>query len=51
MRPLLVLVLALPLAAQDNGDKLFRQLDDELPTPTATRAGSGAPGRAYWLPP
>ena len=26
----------------------FRQLDQELPTPTPYRAGSGAPGHAYW---
>ncbi|MEO0481473.1 MAG: M1 family metallopeptidase [Planctomycetota bacterium] len=27
---------------------VFRQLDQELPTPTAYRTGSGAPGHAYW---
>lgn len=27
---------------------LFRQLDQELPTPTPYRTGSGAPGHAYW---
>ena len=26
----------------------FRQLDQELPTPTPYRTGSGAPGHAYW---
>jgi aminopeptidase N len=26
----------------------FRQLEEILPTPTSTRAGSGAPGHAYW---
>ncbi|MFT7620573.1 MAG: hypothetical protein ACI97A_004230 [Planctomycetota bacterium] len=26
----------------------FRQLDQELPTPTAYRTGSGAPGHNYW---
>ena len=26
----------------------FRQLEELLPTPTSTRAGSGAPGHAYW---
>ena len=26
----------------------FRQLDQELPTPTVYRTGSGAPGHAYW---
>ena len=31
-----------------DGDQLFRQLEDELPTPTSTRAASGAPGHTYW---
>ncbi|MHC5018766.1 MAG: M1 family metallopeptidase [Planctomycetota bacterium] len=31
-----------------NGDVLFRQLEDELATPTAVRAASGAPGHRYW---
>lgn len=26
----------------------FRQLERELPTPTSTRTGSGAPGHRYW---
>ena len=26
----------------------FRQLDEVLPTPSATRTASGAPGPAYW---
>jgi hypothetical protein len=34
-------------AAQAFDDK-FRQLDELLPTPTATRTASGAPGHAYW---
>ena len=42
------LFLQYPLLAQENGDRLFRQLDDELPTPTSTRTGSGAPGHEYW---
>ena len=32
---------------QDRRDA-FRQLDQELPTPTPYRTGSGAPGHAYW---
>ncbi|MDC3378783.1 M1 family metallopeptidase [Planctomycetota bacterium] len=31
-----------------NGDELFRQLEDELATPTTTRTASGAPGHQYW---
>ena len=31
-----------------DGDQLFRQLEDELATPTSTRAASGAPGHRYW---
>ena len=44
---LLALVCAAPVMAQD-GEDLFRQLEDELPTPTSTRNGAGAPGHAYW---
>ncbi len=56
----LLVCAALPVAAQDgvppqhkqptakNGDQLFRQLEDELATPSATRNGAGAPGHAYW---
>src|SRR5438067_2997590 len=29
-------------------DDKFRQLDELLPTPSATRTASGAPGHAYW---
>jgi hypothetical protein len=35
------------LAAEPFDDK-FRQLDELLPTPTAVRTASGAPGHAYW---
>jgi plasmid stabilization system protein ParE len=34
--------------AADKFDDKFRQLDELLPTPSATRSASGAPGRAYW---
>jgi len=34
-------------AAEPFDDK-FRQLDELLPTPTAVRTASGAPGHAYW---
>jgi hypothetical protein len=53
----LLLAFALPLTAQappqaknrvKNGDELFRQLEGELATPSATRAASGAPGHRYW---
>ena len=53
MRPVLPLLLALaaaPLPAQERSGtpdtSAFRRL--ELPTPTAFRTGSGAPGSAYW---
>ncbi|GIX17379.1 MAG: aminopeptidase [Rhodothalassiaceae bacterium] len=29
-------------------EDVFRQLDEEFPTPTDTRTASGAPGPAYW---
>ena len=35
-------------AQSRNGDEWFRPLEDALPTPTAARAASGAPGHAYW---
>jgi hypothetical protein len=44
----LTLSLCLPALAADPFDDKFRQLDELLPTPTATRAASGAPGHAYW---
>jgi len=34
--------------AADRFDDKFRQLDELLPTPSATRTASGAPGHAYW---
>ena len=34
--------------AADPFDDKFRQLDELLPTPGATRTASGAPGHAYW---
>jgi hypothetical protein len=44
---LLLCVTASALAAAPFDDK-FRQLDELLPTPGATRTASGAPGHAYW---
>ena len=43
----LLSVLAFSASAQQFDDK-FRQLDELLPTPGATRTASGAPGHAYW---
>ena len=40
--------LALPALAADPFDDKFRQLDELLPTASATRTASGAPGHAYW---
>ena len=45
--PLLLLAASALTHAAPFDDK-FRQLDELLPTPTDTRAASGAPGRAYW---
>ncbi|MEZ6184375.1 MAG: M1 family metallopeptidase [Planctomycetota bacterium] len=42
------LCLTCALAQVPDGDQAFRQLEDELPTPTSTRNASGAPGHAYW---
>ena len=52
MTPIRLLAAALVVAsfsasAQSFDDK-FRQLDELLPTPGATRTASGAPGHAYW---
>jgi hypothetical protein len=44
---LLAAVAASSLAAEPFDDK-FRQLDELLPTASATRTASGAPGHAYW---
>jgi plasmid stabilization system protein ParE len=47
---LAALTFALSTAAHaaDKFDDKFRQLDELLPTPSATRTASGAPGHAYW---
>ncbi len=34
--------------AQEDWEKKFEQLGQELPTPNTYRTGSGAPGEAYW---
>ena len=44
----LTLALSAGAHAADKFDDKFRQLDELLPTPTATRTASGAPGHAYW---
>lgn len=48
--PLLVLFAALPVLAAEPGAPVakFQQLEQMLPTPTAQRAASGAPGAGYW---
>ncbi|MFL6710920.1 MAG: M1 family metallopeptidase [Massilia sp.] len=43
----LLSIAVLPASARQSDDK-FRQLDELLPTPGATRTASGAPGHAYW---
>lgn len=51
MRPLLPLFLVLPaLVAAGTGTPVqkFQQLDTLLPTPTAQRPATGAPGSGYW---
>src|SRR6476619_6678898 len=45
--PLALLLSSLAQGAEPFDDK-FRQLDELLPTPGATRTASGAPGHAYW---
>ena len=44
----LALALSSAAHAADPFDDKFRQLDELLPTPSATRSASGAPGHAYW---
>jgi hypothetical protein len=54
--PVLALACAIPnisTAAPDEDERPpltdpFRQLEETLPTPTSTRAASGAPGHRYW---
>jgi hypothetical protein len=43
----LLLALTVPLNAQEKTDK-FKQLYEELPTPSSVRTGAGGPGKAYW---
>ncbi|MBC3872458.1 M1 family metallopeptidase [Undibacterium flavidum] len=45
---LLFASVSISTLANAQSDDKFRQLEDLLPTPTATRAASGAPGHAYW---
>ena len=46
--PVLAACFALSAAAAEPFDDKFRQLDELLPTPGATRTASGAPGHGYW---
>lgn len=46
--PLIGLILAVTNPVVDPLADPFRQLDEDLPTPTTTRAPSGAPGHRYW---
>ena len=36
------------LACAQSGERAFRQLEEELPTPNSWRTASGAPGPGYW---
>jgi hypothetical protein len=49
-RLFLVLFAALSLAAAESGAPVgkFQQLDPTIPTPSAQRNASGAPGSGYW---
>ena len=44
----LLLLISLPVAAQDFSKDKFRQLEEILPSPNETRTASGAPGHRYW---
>ena len=45
----LVASLLAPLVGQaQSGEPVFRQLEDQLPTPNSYRTASGAPGVDYW---
>ncbi|MBT5708545.1 MAG: aminopeptidase, partial [Verrucomicrobia bacterium] len=43
-----VLVAGQQTCVAQSGEASFRQLEDQLPTPNAYRAASGAPGAQYW---
>ena len=43
-----VLVAGQQACVAQSGEASFRQLEDQLPTPNAYRAASGAPGAQYW---
>ncbi len=43
-----LLILTLPLLAQQTWQGKFEQLDQQLPTPNSYRSASGAPGVNYW---
>jgi hypothetical protein len=45
---LALLVITLPILAQQKWQGKFEQLDQQLPTPNSYRAASGAPGVNYW---
>ena len=43
-----LLILTLPMLAQQTWQGKFEQLDQQLPTPNSYRSASGAPGINYW---
>lgn len=45
---MLMLGASVTVFAADPFDDKFRQLDEQLPTPTTIRTASGAPGHQYW---